>query len=164
VKDTWRDDRRNLEGELYAKIGPCEGVAKMHSYGVVQIEGENDTTASLIRRDLPHKGPPRAIDAVQPLEQDVLNSPGNDSYLVTQYVVDYLPAILDENTRPRGRTHSRLVMKTYGWPIKFAKSLPELVGAMKDAILGTFSLAGYISAANILHRTPELLRQGCVAS
>ena len=59
MKDTWRDDRRNLEGELYTKIGPCEGVAEMHSYSVVQIDGENDTTASLIRRDLPHKGPPR---------------------------------------------------------------------------------------------------------
>jgi hypothetical protein len=142
VKDTWRDDRRNLEGELYAKIGPCEGVAEMHSYSVVQIDGENDTTAGLVRHGLPHECPPRAIDTVQQSEQDVLNSPGNDSYLVTQYVVDYLPAILDENTRPRGRTHSRLVMKTC-WPIKFAKSLLELVGAMKDAILGTFSLAVY---------------------
>ena len=160
MKDTWRDDRRNLEGELYAKIGPCQGVAEMHSYGVVQIDGKNDTTASLIRRDLPHKGPPRAIDAVQSFEHDfALNSPRNDSYLVTQYVVDYLPAILDEHARPRGRTHSRLVMKTYGWPIKFAKSLPELVGAMKDAILGTLSLARYCLTANALCRAPQLLRE-----
>ena len=161
MKDTWRDDRRNLEGELYAKIGPCQGVAEMHSYSVVQIDGKNDTTTtSLIRRDLPDKGPPRAMDAVQNFKHDyALNSPGNDSYLVTQYVVDYLPAILDENARPRGRTHSRLVMKIYGWPIKFAKSLPELVGAMKDAILGTLSLARYGLTANALCRAPQLLRE-----
>ena len=137
----------------------------MHSYGVVQIDGENDTTASLVRRNLPHKGPPRAIDAVQHSERDhALHSPGNDTYLVTQYIVDYLPAILDDKARPRGRTHSRLVMKTYGWPIKFAKSLPELVGAMKDAILGMSLLAKYRATANILHRAPQLLRQGCTAS
>ena len=111
MKDTWRDDHRNLEGELYAKIGPCQGVDQMHSYSVVQIDGKNATTASLIRRDLPHKGPPRAIDAVQRFEHDyALNSPGNDSYLVTQYVVDYLPAILDKNARPRGCTHSRVTI------------------------------------------------------
>lgn len=69
-----------------------------------------------------------------------LNSPGNDTYVVTQYVVDYLPELPAETARLRSRTHSRLVMKTYGWPIKYAKSLPELVGAMKDAILGIFSL------------------------
>ena len=165
MKDTWRDDRRTLEGELYAKIGPCEGVAEMHSYGVVQIDGEKDTTSSLIRRNLLHKGSPRAIDAVQNLEQDyALNSPGNDSYPVTHYVVDYLPTILDENARPRGRTHSRLVMKTYGWPIKFAKSLLELVGAMRDAILGLLWLAQCDSTANVFDRAPLLLRKRGPAS
>jgi len=137
----------------------------MHSYGVVQIDCENDTTASLVRRNLPHKGPPRAIDAIQHSEREhALHSPGNDSYLVTQYVVDYLPAILDDKARPRSRTHSRLVMKTYGWPIKFAKSLPELVGAMRDAILGMFLIAQYRSTADILDRTPQLLRKGRAAS
>ena len=66
VKDTWRDDRRLLEGSLYARIGPCEGVAKMHSYGIVQIDGEDDTTIELIRRKLKHQGAPRKIDAIQP--------------------------------------------------------------------------------------------------
>ena len=47
-----RGDRHKLEGELYAKIGPCEGVAEMHSYTVVQIDGEDDTTARLIQRNL----------------------------------------------------------------------------------------------------------------
>jgi hypothetical protein len=55
-------------------------------------------------------------------------------------------------------------MKTYGWPIKFAKSLPELVGAMKDAILGMFLIGQYCSTADILDRTPQLLRKGRAAS
>jgi hypothetical protein len=165
VKDTWQDDRHTLEGELYAKIGPCEGVAEMHSYGVVQIDSENDTTSNLTRCNFLHKGPPRAIDAVQNLEQDyVLNSSGNDSYPVTHYVVDYLPTIPDKNAHPRGRTHSRLVMKMYGWPIKFAQSLLKLVDAMRDTILGLLWLVPCDYTANIFHRAPLLLRKRGSAS
>lgn len=139
MKDTWRDDRRPLEGELYAKIGPCQGVAEVYSYAIVQIEGEDDITSSLIRCNLLPKGRPRYIDAVQKRDYP-LTSPGNDTHLITQYVVDYLPEIPDGRTHARSRTHSRLVMKTYGWPIKYAKSLLELVGSMKDVIQGTFRL------------------------
>jgi hypothetical protein len=32
-------------------------------------------------------------------------------------------------------------MKIYGWLIKYAKSLLELIGAMKDAIIGIFAFA-----------------------
>lgn len=138
VKDTWRDDRRVLEGDLYARIGHCDGVAELHSFGVVQVDGKDDTT-SAIRHNLAANGPPRMIDAKQTgAHRATVASPHQGYETVPIYVQpDYLPALKDfANARPRGRTHSRLVMKTFGWPIRFAKSLPELVGAMRDAILG----------------------------
>ena len=52
MKDIWRDNHCQLEGELYTKIGPCKGVAEVHSYGIVQIERNADTTSHLIRFDL----------------------------------------------------------------------------------------------------------------
>lgn len=58
MKDTWRDDQCNFEGKLYATMGPCEGVAEMHSYRVVQIEGENNMTAILIWKKLEKRGLP----------------------------------------------------------------------------------------------------------
>lgn len=148
VKDTWRDDRRDLEGKLYAQIGACEGVAKMHSYGIVQIDGQDDTTTKLIRCKLESNGPPRQIDAIQPVANTASNgapasSPDIERHGVTRYTnaMDFLP-VLDvkdvENAIPRGRTHSRLVMETYGWPIKYAKSLIEFVVAMRDAIIGAY--------------------------
>jgi hypothetical protein len=140
VKDTWRDDRRLLEGNLYADIGCCEGVAKMYSYGVVQVDGKDDTTADLIRCGLQPEGAPRRIDASQKMivGSDITTStPDKDRRLISRYIdIDYLPVLEESDARPRSRTHSRLVMETYGWPIKFAKSLVELVGAMRDAIIG----------------------------
>ena len=99
MKDTWRDDRRNLKGQLYATMGPCKGITEMHSYGVVQIEGENDATAVLIQKKIGKTGLPQAIDAIQKKEvQYALYSPGHDIYPITQYVMDYLPAICYDAT------------------------------------------------------------------
>ncbi|KAI0924109.1 hypothetical protein AcV5_010538 [Taiwanofungus camphoratus] len=156
VKDTWRDDRRDLEGKLYAEIGDCEGVAKLHSYCAVMVDGQLDTTRNLIRRDLAPEGNPVAIDAVQQqVPQHPNHSPGEEWQRVTYYIdQDYVPrrSRLDgkklEDVQPRGKTHSRLVMKTYGWPIKFAKSLLEMVGAFKDAIVGHRNSF----QRNVLHR------------
>ena len=62
MKDAWRDDERRVEGEFYQRIGPIPGVAAMHSYGVVYVEGEADTVASRARRDLSVHAKPRIIN------------------------------------------------------------------------------------------------------
>ncbi|KAI0924833.1 hypothetical protein AcW2_010357 [Taiwanofungus camphoratus] len=156
VKDTWRDDRRDLEGKLYAEIGDCEGVAKLHSYCAVMVDEQLDTTRNLIRRDLAPEGTPIAIDARQKqVPRYPIHSPGEEWHSVTYYIdQDYVPreslpeGIQLKDVQPRGKTHSRLVMKTYGRPIKFAKSLLEMVGAFKDAIVGHRNSF----QRNVLHR------------
>lgn len=141
----------------------------MHSFGVVRLNGRADTTASLIRHDLQPNGPPRIIDAVQlQADRDVsLFSPDAERHGVTRYIVDrdFLPALEDGEARPRGRSHSRLVMETYGWPIKFSKSLLEMVGAMRDAIVGPyFYLDGFSPVEPCLHRAPQFIYEGGAAS
>ena len=34
------------------------------------------------------------------------------------------------------RVLSRMLMETYGWPVKFFKDIPELLGTLRDAIIG----------------------------
>ena len=41
-----RDNHRDLEGKPHAAVGQCGGMAEMHSYSIVTIEEETDTTAS----------------------------------------------------------------------------------------------------------------------
>ena len=41
-----------------------------------------------------------------------------------------------EMKKSDGRSFSRMLMKTYGWPVKFFKDIPELLGTLRDAIIG----------------------------
>ena len=154
VKDTWRDDERRLEGEFNGRIGRVNGVAVLHSFSMVRINGEDDKIESRIRRGLYVKGRPRCIDLLQP--GDSMNpaalpttSPDRDRGNTTRYLSprDYLPVCNTDEVSPRGKTHSRLVMESYGWSIRFAKSLLELVGACRDALQGTQPLAYVIVVA-----------------
>lgn len=143
VKDTWRDDERHLEGEFYQRIGRVDGVAVLHSFSMVRINGEDDKVESRIRRGLYVKGRPRCIDLAQP-DDDAntaalpTTSPDRDRGNTTRYLSprDYLPPCDIDEVSPRGKTHSRLVMESYGWSIRYAKSLLELVRAVRDALQG----------------------------
>ncbi|KAI0069675.1 hypothetical protein K474DRAFT_1610121, partial [Panus rudis PR-1116 ss-1] len=163
VKDTWRDERRGTEGELYSQIHDSQcspGVAVHHSYGVVQLQigGKlrEDSTVN-IRRGLKVKGLPLCIDAKELKKAEKrskisIQSPAkSDSHVTTQYTGDFDEIPEDEELftmtpdpttgkksvpPPQNRLHSRLVLVTYGKPIKFFKSCLELVQAMKDAIEG----------------------------
>ncbi|KAF7978562.1 hypothetical protein HWV62_45486 [Athelia sp. TMB] len=142
IKDAWSDDRRDLEGAFYERIGACDGVAELHSYCVVRVDGEADTT-SAIRRGLEAQGPPREIVRQQPVK--VSNQPDDTDpakqewgYIPDHFVdTDFLPPIdAFKNAKPESRTHLRSATKTYGWPIFHASSLLELIGSMRDAIVG----------------------------
>ncbi|KAF7975932.1 hypothetical protein HWV62_8209 [Athelia sp. TMB] len=142
IKDAWSDDRRDLEGAFYERIGACDGVAELHSYCVVQVDGEADTT-SAIRRGLEAQGPPRDIVRQQPVK--VSNQPDDTDpakqewdYIPDNLVdTDLLPPIVAfRKAKPESRTHLRSATKTYGWPIFCASSLLELIGSMRDAIVG----------------------------
>lgn len=180
MKDSWRDDRRPVEGNLYAQIGAAMGVAKLYSFGKVQVDGRNDSTSNLIRCNLQVKGPPRKTPGLEGRKDYISEAPAPQelgSKFIPRYNTawwdrEYLPTLsLDKQKElsPLDRTHSQLIMETYGWPISTAKSLDELVGSMRDAILGsvfltsmrTFILiipAGHHNSytAGVLHRDISL--------
>lgn len=83
----------------------------------------------------------------------VVSSPNQDYCYVPSYSYneDFLPPLKEFAMHlPKGRDHSRTVMKTYGWPIKFAKSLLELVGAMLDALIGEFTVLPPLCSGSIM--------------
>ena len=141
MKDSWRDDARRLEGEFYHKIGRVPGIAVMHSYGVVHVDGEADTVASRIRRNLSVHDKPRCINLAQrKMDADAIpaSTPQKSWGSTTDYsfLIDIFPAMDVEPRTPRGKTHSRLVLESYGWPLKMALTPLEVVQAMKDALAG----------------------------
>ncbi|KAI0072498.1 hypothetical protein K474DRAFT_1711527 [Panus rudis PR-1116 ss-1] len=162
VKDTWRDERRGTEGELYAQIHEARvslGVAELHSYCVVKLRSGDeileDSTKN-IRRDLEVQGLPLCLDTKELRRAEnranvAEHSPKHDSHVTTQYTghLDEIPEDDERFTRqpndsnereialpPQNRVHSRLVLSTYGHPVKYFDSCLELVQAMKDAIEG----------------------------
>ena len=143
MKDSWRDSDRRMEGEFYKQIGRVPGVAVMRSYGAVIVDGEKDTVASRIRRGLSVKAKPRCINAAQRKlrAQPIPTSTPEKSWGSTpDYTIfmDILPAMDVEERTPRGKTHSRLVLETYGWPLKMALSPLEIVQAMQDVVAGMY--------------------------
>ncbi|KAI0792047.1 hypothetical protein C8Q75DRAFT_805090 [Abortiporus biennis] len=52
-KDNWHDVRHTPEGEHYRAQGPLDGIAKLHSYETVSIDGTKDSTENA-RRGLSH--------------------------------------------------------------------------------------------------------------
>lgn len=146
-KDVWRDERRGLEGELYAKAfvngNSGDGIAKVHSFGTVHVGHEVDDTLNHIRKKVPVQG--KAIRLLP-------NRSANDKRIA---LFGYEAPLLDDNIypwpqnlynlgadhqSPYNRIHSRLVMSTFGWSIRYFKSLPEVMGVMRDAIAGKIVL------------------------
>ena len=163
VKDSWRDDARRLEGEFYRKIGCVPGVAVMRSYGIVHIAGEPDTVASRIRRDLTVHAKPRSINPVtrkMKAEAIPTSTPEKSWGSTTDYsmFIDILPAMDVAPRTPRGKTYSRLVLESYGWPLKMALTPLEVVQAMKDALAGKHGDYGRGHLAKPKLRTPSGIR------
>lgn len=102
----------------------------MHAYGVVKIDGMNDSTASLIRRNLVVQEEPRSMEVDQVQAEKARATKASKSHEETffpeaewgsgstpRYLVDedLLPSIpLRDGERPLNMLHSRLVTKTYG--------------------------------------------------
>jgi len=144
VKGSWRDDERHPEGEFY-KTDRADGIAVMRSFGAVRTNGQVDDIFVRFRCSLQVEGKPSCIDMPQRnidlgtlLGKIFVRGPNRDRELLALFTrrLDCLPLIAGPVKTPRGRTHSRLVMESYGGSIKYAVTLLELVGAMHDALAG----------------------------
>lgn len=159
-KDCWRDARRGLEKDFYiaAQGGQdktVNGLARMHWGGVVKIDGKVDDTLGLIRGEflLPEKLEPIRLlddpDAVRAKAMRKINELPEDSRTVPSTMWEYLwkNGEMYQNASPNqripqyNRIHSRLVMRDYGIPLHHFATLPELLGAYRDAIEGMVHFA-----------------------
>lgn len=129
-------------GELYDQIGPdAPGVAVIYSYETVTFGGRADTTLGLVRKGLAHSGAPLNVRTRQDahrrfhsdiyLHKDCLPTDWEDFFEVSQG---------SESAYPRGRTHSRIVMASYGSSLSEFIDLQELVKGLHDAIKGGVNL------------------------
>ena len=140
IKDSWRDEHRDVEGELYSIIHQWQkanndngrGLAKMYSFGTVLIDGEKDTT-EFIRRGLRVQGRPRQLDRQQPGHCFPGRSKDTDYIPID---IDYLPSLEGDFKPPQILEHQRLVIATYGWTLKSFVSCEELVRVLEDVVIG----------------------------
>ena len=168
MKDSWRDDDRRLEGEFYQRIGPAPGIATMRSYGIVYVDGEADIVASRIRRGLTVHAKPRSINEAQRKLRTQLmpsSTPEKSWGSTTDYTIfaDILPFKDVQARTPRSKRHSRLVLETYGWPLKMALSPLEIVQAMQDVVMGECSERYSIDVSQFLCRASGCVRAWSVA-
>ncbi|KAI0055077.1 hypothetical protein BV25DRAFT_1816139, partial [Artomyces pyxidatus] len=149
-KDTWRDAERSVEGDLYLHANRDKegsGVASMYSHGVVKINGQVDDTSFHIRRSVAPVGKPMNLLTRQlPAEES-----RDSKQLPVLFLWDedfFQEETVDGPAVPRNRIHSRIVMSSFGWPLLQFRDLPELCGALHDAIAGH----RWLYRQGILHR------------
>ncbi|EIM86708.1 uncharacterized protein STEHIDRAFT_121579, partial [Stereum hirsutum FP-91666 SS1] len=151
IKDNWRDDHREPEGELHHKIG-CDapGIAVVYSYEIVTFGGRADTTLEFAQKGLAHSGAPLNVWTRQDfydreyhpniyLHKDCIPGDWEDYFEVSQG---------PKSSSPRRRTHSRMVIESHGSPLSEFVDLQELVKGLHDAIKGH----QYAFKKGVLHR------------
>ncbi|TFY78658.1 hypothetical protein EWM64_g5356 [Hericium alpestre] len=155
-KDAWRDQRRGLEGDLYAHAGKDgHGVARVYSYGEVRINGHVDDTLHMIRKGVKGQGKPLNLKTAQPKPKTV-DPTHEDTYRLPssghfdEWSQDRFENEVDTRIErvQCNRIHSRLVMASFGHPLTKFANLLELLAALHDAIAGH----QWLYENGILHR------------
>ena len=140
----WKDIRRVAEGELYAKQGEMDGVAKMYSFEDVHIGDEVDGT-TLGRRGLGAEGVaadlrkkiPDILASQEYIDEFFDRTPGLPASSREEICVWLEP--LEPNSAGASvcpRVHCRLLLATFGYPLTYFGSLSELMQVFIDAVEG----------------------------
>jgi hypothetical protein len=94
---------------------PGYGLARVCDYGVVNIEGEDDTTARLIRKKYATGGQPIRLPCPSGISKSHLNNiPQCDTDVIPNIWYDEFELEEYERRRLSGRTHSRLLLRSFG--------------------------------------------------
>ncbi|KAH9937956.1 hypothetical protein B0H21DRAFT_894112 [Amylocystis lapponica] len=150
LKQSWRPVSSRHEAEFYGRLQRGDdrigaNVGELYSFEDVEIEGFKDTT-SRIRHELPTT--PFSIAVHTP----ILGKRDRDETIeASSHVKSTSGAAIQsaDESQADPRVLSRLVMETYGWPIKFFKDIPELLRVIRDALQGHQDL---YYKAGVLHR------------
>ena len=139
LKQCWRPLEKMAEGSFY-QIAKAKSdsplIPKIYSFEEVKIGGFVDDTLASIRRGVTHT--PLSLD---PPNQSGRKRPRNEETEAFLHIKDTASDIKDfiagnDVKPPKARVFTRLVMETYGWPIKYFKDIPELLRVIRDVIQG----------------------------
>jgi len=128
LKDTWRDDRRILEGDLYKTAGPGEGLAKFFCSGVVNVDGTLDNTTVLGRQGIEPSSRPLSLTKPKTIITNWTKDTSSIPYST--------PTSQHIKWNLHGRSHSRTILATFGWPIYCFISPLEVVQTLRSAVKG----------------------------
>lgn len=163
LKQSWRREKTDSEHDMLSKVKNAAAQAEKNVgarakynekdfIGEVQLEetvsmgGAPDITDSLIRRHLDVRvSPSSSTVSKRPRDEDF------ESYLHVNVTDDDIISIvpsLNTSSPPISRIHTRLLLSTYGWPLKAFKTLKEAVCGIRDAVGGH----EYVYVNGLLHR------------
>lgn len=111
---------------------------KIYSFEDVKIAGSIDDTLDSIRRGVTHT-PTSLDDPSQPTGKRARDDEDSEGFLHMRTTpgAEMKDFVADRHAKPpHARIFSRLLMETYGWPIKCFKDIPELLCVVRDAIQG----------------------------
>ncbi|KAI9065067.1 hypothetical protein FKP32DRAFT_1590961 [Trametes sanguinea] len=177
LKQWWKADGQADEGAIYEYLAQASAtssdpgakyIGEMECREVVKVEGVVDSTEGLIRRGLESAPPPPSMspagskrprstnaEADERLHVDIVTE--GDLDIVARYSAGPL------TTAPQKRTRMRVVLKTFGCPIKYFTTMQELITCLLHAVHGhRFAyvhgvIQRDVSCANLLI---TLIRQG----
>ena len=141
LKQCWRPCEKTAEGFFYEAArseSDSQLIPKIYSFEEVEIGGSVDNTLASIRCGVKHT--PLSLD---PQAKSGLKRPRDEKTEAFLHMKTTEPDTKDfvagnDAEPPRARVFSRLVMETYGWPIKYFKDIPELLRVIRDVIQGMF--------------------------
>lgn len=127
---------------------------RIYSFEDVKVAGSVDSTLEFIRNKLVISGPH---------EWDVPVSAGEKRPREEHEEPFLYISMLDEHQRvkmttgleaepPISRAHTRILMETWGWPVKFFTDIIELLSVIRDSIKGMT-----VIASRAAHRSVFLL-------
>ncbi|KAF9008179.1 hypothetical protein BDZ89DRAFT_1079105 [Hymenopellis radicata] len=154
LKQCWRPVGSNSEREMLIKVKNAAAdmmdtsgedfIGHVQLEETISMEGKEDITGSLIRKGLEvtvstSTNPKRTCGA------DI------ERYLQVNVTDDDIISIVPfaaSSSPPISRVHTRLLLSTFGWPLKYFKTRREAVRGIRDAVGGH----GYIYFNGLLHR------------
>ncbi|KAH9946460.1 hypothetical protein B0H21DRAFT_416163 [Amylocystis lapponica] len=138
LKQCWRPMSSHRESHFYEHARSDDpsaslNVGTLYSSEDVHIGGEADTTLAMLRGLTVYSNSVTDAQVVGKRDRRVVigrficvqTTAGGGARFSTP------PAM-----NPNPRVLSRMLMETYGWPMKFFKDIPELLRVMRDAIIG----------------------------
>ncbi len=137
LKQSWRPESIKSEGELYSEANgsDCEFLARITLYEDAIIDDMVDRTGAFIRAGLSDSLPP--VDKQRPGAK----RPRLESEERFLHVASTDDDEIDRITTPRmrafvSRVHTRVIMSTYGWPLKYFATLKELLVVFLNGVQG----------------------------